>query len=183
MNSEHHPNRRANGSTIAEFGAGLVVFVCVVFIPVIDMSFVPARFLLVQNYLEKVVHHMAVSEKRSEAIKYMNESGNDWKKVVETFGVTFKNAKANLLVLDNSGNTQLSLPGTAPVPKAWLPTSTNQSRLYSLELVCDVDIPPLFKGSSGLPGFSKPIAFTFRNRAQWENLSPDPLQGEYYINE
>lgn len=183
MNSGHIANRRTSGSTIAEFGAGLVVFVCVVFIPVIDISFVPARFLLVQNYLEKVVHHMAVSEKRSDAIKYMTEDGDNWKKIVETFGVTFKSAKANLLVLNNSGNTQLSLTGTTPVPKTWLPSATNQSRLYSLELVTEVDIPPLFKGSSGLPGFSKPVTFTFRNRAQWENVSPDPLLGEYYINE
>ncbi len=183
-------NGRAEiGTAITDFTASLVMFFCFFFVPVIDMAFVPARYLMVHTYLDSVVHRMALSEKRSQAIKYLNDPS--WKTALNTFGVTVKNAQINLRVTDSSAGKSLSLPGSTEVPKEWLPHSRRpgQTRVYSLELSVNVDVPPLFNGNGGLPGFSSPIAFTFRNRAQWENLSPDPLETgdpgnpKYYINQ
>lgn len=173
--------RSQNGTAITEFAASLVIFVCVLFVPLINMAFVPARYLLVHTYLNNVVRQMALSEKRSDAVRYLNS--NSWKKVIESFGVNLKSAKVTLLVCNNTGDTKLSLVGQAPVPAQSLPHNDGEIRLYSLELACDIDVPPLFKGSAGLPGFNSPVAFTFKNRAQWENLCPNPITGDFYINE
>lgn len=185
--------RTESGTAITEFTAGLVMFFCFFFIPVVDMSFLPARYLLVHTYLDKVVHRMALSEKRSQAMQYLN--GGSWKAAVEKLGVTVKDAKATLVICDDTGGQKLSLAGGADVPQdqlpngAKLPNGDNQARIYSLELAVVVDIPPLFNNKVGLPGFNKPITVTLRTRDQWENLSPDPLTTsdpkavKYYINE
>lgn len=180
--SKSRRQRTKRGAAITEFSTALTVFTCF-FVAIVDLAFVPARYLLVHTSLENVVHQLALSEKRTEAVQYLDNDAN-WKKKVESFGVTVKGAKIGMLILDNSGDTKLSLDGTAPVPKQWLPNNDKVPHVYALELSCDVDIPPLFKGGiGGIPGFNKPITFKIKNRSQWENLSPDPLTGQYYINE
>lgn len=186
-------SRNQKGTGLTEFAAALPLFFCGIFVPLIDVSFVPARYLLTMGNLDNVVHRMALSEKRTQALQYLH--GNSWKAAVECWGVTVKDAKASLIVCDETGNTRVELPETSPVPKNMLPNGTkrpngeNATNLYSMEITTVVDVPPLFNGSSGLPGFTKPITFTFRNRTQWENLSPDPYTTtdvnsvQYYINE
>ncbi len=185
--------RAESGAALTEFAAGMAVFFCCVFIPFVDMAFVPARYLLVHTALDKVVHRMALCEKRSEALEYLNRGL--WKGSIEGWGVTVKDAKAILVVCDETGKETLSLTGATEVPGSMLPNGAKlangdyQTRLYSLELAVVVDVPPLYDNKVGLPGFNKPLTFTFRNRAQWENLSPDPLSTsdpksvKYYINE
>ncbi len=181
--------RNQSGTAVSEFAAGLVLFFCFFFIPAIDMAFVPVRYMLVNTMLEKVVHHMALCEKRTQALQYLKDGS--WKALVERLGVTVKDARATLLVRDNSGSNQLSLSGTTDVPAAWLPNSGKHGAapIYALELAVDVDIPPLFNNKAGLPGFNSPIAMTFRNRDEWQNVSPDPLSTadpntvRYFINE
>jgi hypothetical protein len=181
--------RTKSGAAISEFTAALVMFFCFFFVPAVDMAFVPARYLLVHSYLEKVVHHMALSEKRSQAIQYLN--AGPWRADLEKWGVTIKNAKLILLVNDNAGGKSIAVASGTDVPQNWLPDSVKkgQALVYSLELAVNADIPPLFSSDIGLPGFNRPITFTFRNRDQWENLSADPLMTSsptnpnYYMNE
>jgi len=184
------PNKRkAGGAALPEFTAGLLLFFCFFFVPMVDMSFVPVRYLLVHTYLEKVVHRMALCEKRSDAIKYANTGA--WKGEVQKWGVIVKNAKTKLIINDNSGSKMISVESGNSVPPNWLPNSSKKGEalVYSLELSVDADIPPLFSGDSGLPGFNKALPFTFKNHAQWENLSVDPLKTantskpEYFINQ
>ncbi len=177
------------GTALTEFTAGMVLFFCFLFVPAIDMSFVPVRYLLVDSYLETIVHHMALSEKRSDAISYLNTGA--WKADVEKWGVKVKNAKATLVINDNTGGKTLTVEAGNPVPPNWLPNSIKkgQALVYSLELTVDADVPPLYSSDIGLPGFNKAIAFTFRHRDQWENLSANPLSTtgpnnlDYYVNQ
>lgn len=181
--------RAQSGAALPEFTAGLLLFFCFFFVPLVDISFVPVRYLLVHTYLEKVVHHMALSEKRSDAIKYLN-TGN-WKAAVEQWGIKVKNAKANLLINDNTGSKTITIESNNKVPPNWLPDSSKKGEafVYSLELAVEADIPPLFSSDIGLPGFNKPVSITFRNHEQWENLAADPLTTsdlshlDYYINQ
>ena len=181
--------RAESGAALPEFAAGMLLFFCFFFVPLVDISFVPVRYLLVNTYLEKVVHHMALCEKRSDAIKYLNTG--DWKAAVEQWGVKIKDAKANLLINDNSGSKMITVAAGNSVPQNWLPNSIKKGEafVYSLELAVDADVPPLFSSDIGIPGFNKPISFTFKNHEQWENLAADPLTTsdagklDYYINQ
>lgn len=183
--------RAQKGATLFEFGAALSLFFCCVFVPLVDISFVPARYFLTYTNLDRVVHRMALCEKRSQALKFLHEDAS-WKKTVEAWGVTVKNARVDLVVCDPVGKTKLTLSEGAQVPNASLPNGSklaDASCTYALQVTTTVDIPPLYSSKSGLPGFNRPIEFTFTNRAQWENLSPDPYTTadaksvKYYINE
>ncbi len=182
--------RNKRGS-LTEFGAALSVFFCCVFVPLVDISFVPARYLLTYTNMDRVVHRMALTEKRSLALKYLHGDPT-WKKIVEGWGVTVKDVKASLVVCEQGGSTKLTLAENSRVPNAFLPNGSklpNGGSSYALEITTTVDIPPLYSSKVGLPGFTQPIEFKFRNRAQWENLSPDPYTTtdpkapQYYINE
>lgn len=194
MRSDSTKRSRSNrGSSIVEFAASLTMFFCFFLVPIIDIAFVPARYMLVETSLDKVVHRMVLSEKRSQAMKFLN-SGS-WKQSVERWGVKVTDAKANLIVCDDTGNSKMVLENGKDVPANLLPNGTHLPNgevvtpLYAMELVAKVDVPPLFSSKIGLPGFSQPISFTFRHRGQWENVSPDPLTTssptavKYYINE
>src|SRR5262249_7200362 len=91
--------RRPKGTTIVEFGSGLSVLLCFFVVPLIDITFVPARYMLVRGYMENVVHHMALCEKRSDAISYIKNPA--WKSFMNKLGVTVKSADASLVVCDN----------------------------------------------------------------------------------
>lgn len=182
--------RAQKGATLFEFGAALSLFFCCVFVPLVDISFVPARYFLTYTNLDRVVHRMALCEKRSQALKFLHEDAS-WKKAIECWGVSVKNTRVNLVVCDPAGNTKLTLAEGAQVPNSSLPNGSEADAIctYALQLTTTVDIPPLYSSKVGLPGFSQPIEFTFQNRAQWENLSPDPYTTpdaksvKYYINE
>lgn len=183
-------SRSKRGAALAEFGAALSVFFCCVFVPLIDIAFVPARYLLTYNNMDSVVHRMALSEKRSQALQFLH-TDKSWRQSVEAWGVTVKNVKAKVVVCQQ-GNVITTVPEGARIPNAFLPNGSktaNSACSYALEITTTVDVPPLYSSKVGLPGFNSPIEFTFRNRAQWENLSPDPYTTtdpksvQYYINE
>ena len=174
-------NRTVRGAAVAEFAAGLAIFICFFFVPIVNLLFVPARYLLVRTYLENVAHHMALCEKRSDAMQYLNDQ--TWRSAIDRLGVNIKSAQANIIICDNSGTDIYSLSGIAPMPPQYLPNSKNAPHIYALELSVVADVPPLFGGNKELPGFTGPITLTFKSRSQWENLSPDPVTGTYFIDE
>lgn len=183
--------RGKRGAALTEFAAAMSVFFCCIFVPLVDISFVPARYLLTYNNMDRVVHRMALSEKRSQALKYLH-GDQSWKKAIESWGVTVKDVDANLLICEQSGSAKVTLPESTRVPNSLLPNGSklpNGGCSYAVEIITTVDVPPLFSSKVGLPGFTQPIEFKFRNRAQWENLSPDPYTTsdpksvQYYINE
>lgn len=191
-NTKTQRQRSKRGATLVEFACALSVFFLFIFVPLVDISFVPARYMLAYTNLDQVVHRMALCEKRSQAIEYLN--GRSWRPLIERWGVTVRNAKASLMVNDETGATRMKLDGGTAVPPSLLPNGTRrgngevESKIYSMEIAVEVDVPPLFDSKTGLPGFSRPLTFTLRNRAQWENLSPDPTTSDtklvrYYINE
>lgn len=182
-------SRSKRGATLTEFAAALSLFFCCIFVPLVDVAFIPVRYLLTYNNLDSVVHQMALSEKRSQSLQFLHSDKASWKKQVECWGVKVKNVSANLLICEQTGNSKVTLAEEAKIPGPLLPNGGNGGRIYALEITTSVDVPPLFNSEGGLPGFSRPIEFKFRNRAQWENLSPDPYTTsdpksvQYYINE
>lgn len=180
--------RCKRGATLLEFAAALTLFFICLFVPLIDISFIPVRYLLTFNNLDSVATRMALFEKRSQALQYLHND-KSWKNQVEGWGVTVKNVSANLVVCEQPSGSKVMLAEGAQVPSRLLPGGSKNGCTYALEITTTVDVPPLYNSKVGLPGFSQPIEFKFHNRAQWENLSPDPYTTtdskavQFYINE
>ena len=175
--------RNKNGSSLTEFGPALIVFICMFLIPVIDISFVPLRYLISQGVLNEITHRLAVVEKRSEAYTKLN-TDLWWRNFLSNCGVEVSNPKLKLLICGKNETDKLTLNAGADVPDQWLPEGSKGPCVYSLELEADCAISPLYKGESGgIPGFNSPITFKMQSRSQWENLGRNPRTTEYFINE
>jgi hypothetical protein len=46
--------RSQRGSAIAEFGGALVIFVCFFLAPIIDVSFIPVRYLITNGVVNEL---------------------------------------------------------------------------------------------------------------------------------
>lgn len=174
--------RQSRASALFEFSSGLTLFIGVVLIPFVDMSFLAARYVLANNYLQTVAQKVAMLDKRSEVSTYLTKESN-WQQVITSMGFKVNSADFDMVVCNNAGNNLVKFAGNSPLPATFLPNSSNQKndpRIYELELNVNAEITPMFLG---VLNWSKPINLKLKSRAPWENLSPDPDTGKFYINE
>lgn len=166
---------------MAEFGAAMVVFVCFVILPIIDISAIPVRYLITQGVLNELVQRVALAESRSEAVEMVND--NKWKQFLQACGVEVTAEPLKLVVIAANGTEKTVLAPASAVNNQWLPGGVKAPCVYSLELGIDAALSPLCKGSSGLPGFTSPVHVKLNSRAHWENLGRNPATHKYFINE
>lgn len=175
--------RKAKGHAMLEFGVGMLVFICFIFIPLIDIGFIPVRYVIGSGTINEFTHRLSLNEKRSEAYQQLTDEGG-WKTFLSQCGVTVHEPQLNLVICGKDESEQVSIGKGVAVPAEWLPNGKNGPCIYSLELATDCDIAPLFPCSSGgMPGFTKPITLTLKSKSQWENLGRNPQTLAYYINE
>lgn len=174
--------RRQKGHAMLEFGAGLIVFVCFIMIPLIDIGFIPVRYLIGQGVMNEFAHRLALSEKRTEAYQLLaNDEG--WKTFLSKCGVTVHEPKLTLVACGKDEAEKLVISQGDMVPASWLPNGTEGPCVYSLELSTECDIAPLYPGNGGMPGFTSPITLTMKSKSQWENLGRNPETSAYFLNE
>jgi hypothetical protein len=173
-------SRNRNGS-MHEFAPAFVVFVCFILIPLIDVAAIPIRYFIAQGVISSVAQKLSLAESRTEAASIANESG--WKQFLATCGVTVHPKPLKLVVCGKNEGDKIALGPAEAVPAQWLPSGTKGPCVYSMELAVDADIPPLYHGSAGLPGFTAPVTMKLACRSNWENLGRDPATRSYYINE
>ena len=174
--------RKSSGSALLEFSSGLALFIGVVLIPFVDMTFLAARYVIANTYLQTIAQKVAMSDKRSEASSYLMNQSN-WRQVIENMGFKVNSANFDIVVCSNAGKNLVRFPGTAALPSTFLPNSVNQKNdphIYEIELSVNAEIAPMFLG---VLAWSKPIQLSLKSRAPWENLSPDPETGKFFINE
>lgn len=183
MNRLIDRRRRKDGSSLTELGPALIVFVCAFLIPVIDISFVPVRYMICQGVINEYAHSLSLVEKRSEA--YSRLAANSWWiGFLSKCGVEVSNPKLSLVVCGKSVTDKLSVAQGNAVPEQWLPRGSKGPCVYSLELSADCAISPLYKSEhGGIPGFNSPVVMNLKSRSQWENLGRNPKTSEYFINE
>lgn len=175
--------RNRHGHAISEFGAAMVVFVCCFLAPMIDLSFIPVRYLIAQGVVIELTHRLALTEKRTDAYALLN-SDPWWKNFLDKCGVTVNNPKLKMVVCGQNPSNMISQNSAGDnLTTEWLPGGANGPCVYSLELVVDCDLPPLFNLNAGIPGFTSPVTIPIKGRSQWENLGLNPQTGKYYINE
>ena len=178
--SMHRRNNR--GHMISEFGAAMMVFVCFFLAPLIDIGFIPVRYLLCQGAITELTHRLSLAETRSEA--YTLLTGDSWwKNFLSTCGVTVHDPKMTLMVCGQDPSQTTSVGQGQTLAAEWLPNGSKGPCVYSLQLNVACDLPPLFNVDAGLPGFSAPITMNLTSRSQWENLGLDPQTGGFYLNE
>lgn len=167
---------------MAEFAAALIVLISFVFAPLVNVSIVPIRYLIVQGAMTEMSHRIALCEKRSEA--YSMFTADPWfNSILEKCGVNISNPKLTLTIMSKDGSSKTTVNNGEAVPAEWLPNGSKEPSLYSMELSADAAVPPLFSMTAGLPGFTSPITLRLHTASQWENFSRDPLTTAYFVNE
>ncbi len=173
--------RNSNGAVLAEFGPSMVVFICFLLLPLIDISFIPVRYFMAQSIVNSTAQRLCLSEKRSDANSLANSGW--WTDFLRKCGVDIHAHPIQVIVTgNNDGEKFVAVPGVK-VPPEWLPNGSKGPCVYAVELTVDADVAPLYKVKSGLPGFTAPVHISMSGRGNWENLGRNPITKEYYINE
>lgn len=174
--------RRQKGHAMLEFAVGLIVFVCFILIPLLDIGFIPVRYFIAQGVINEFTHRLALCEKRTEAYQVLSDE-ESWKTFLGKCGVTVHEPKLKLIACGKDESDQLSVTKGQMVPDAWLPNGNKGPCVYAFELTTDCDIAPLYPGNGGMPGFTSPITLTLKSKSQWENLGRNPDTTAYFLNE
>lgn len=173
--------KRNQKGTMAEFGPAMIVFVCFIMTPLIDVSAIPVRYLIAQGVLAETAQKLALAESRTEAVA-IAENGQ-WRNILRGCGVTVTPQPLKLIVCGKEEADRIVLNPGEPVPPQYLPAGVKAPCIYSMELSVIAALPPLYNGTSGLPGFTAPINVNLSARSNWENMGRDPGTRRYFINE
>ncbi len=178
---KRHQGRSTSGS-ITEFGAALVILICFVLVPLVNVSFISARYMLCQGVLSELTSRLSHCEKPSDA--YTTAKGESWKAIIAKFGAGVSGERISILAVAGDGSRTATFTQGQKWPKEWLPGGSYGPCVYSLVVTCDCSITPVYKGCV-IPGLDKPITISLKSNSQWENLSRDPKSNSlaYFIEE
>ena len=180
--------RRVQRSTrghaaLSEFAVSTCVLVCFILIPILNIAFLPVRFMITNGVLSELTHRLSHCDSRSEAYKVMFAE-QWWKDTLAKCGVTVSGEQLNLMITTSDGSNSLVLKQGEVLPADWLPGGKNAPCIYSLETKMNCSAAPLFKTSSiDVAGLTSPVTLSLSSRSQWENLSRNPKTLAYYLNE
>lgn len=180
--SNRAKNRSKRGGAIAEFGTAFVVLVIFFFVPLVNLSFIAVRYFIAQGLVQEYVHRLAQCEKRTEAYGMLS-SDVWWKEFCDRCGVTIGTPELKLLICGSSSPEKISVAQGTPVSSQWLPGGVKAPCIYTMDLVVDVLIPPVYNGGPAVPGITAPLPLKIEGHSNWENLSRNPASTEFYINE
>jgi hypothetical protein len=180
--------RRAQaGSHVAEFGAGLLVLIAIIVLPMLDLIIIPVRWMMAQDLVNAYSRKLALCETPSESLRMMRMEPSLENSLRKIGGVEVNSTDLKMRVTTSEpvGDTlELYLP--AQIPDEWLPKGSKGNCVYALQLQANVEIYPailLRKWGNKIPGVNSAIPVTLSASHQWENLGRDPRNGEYFLNE
>jgi len=166
-------SRGQNGS-IPEFGSAFMFLIVFVLLPLLNLSFVPLRYMLCEGVISNLTRRLAHCEKYSDAEKMLtNETWH--RNFLNTCGVNVRNERIRLVASSNAGGGNRVKQGD--LPDEYLPGGSFSPCIYSLEVQADCTISALYQGPF------KPATIKLTTHSQWENLSKNPKTAQYFINE
>ena len=177
--------RSCAGQNTAEFGATLVVLICLILIPLLNAAFIPIRYSMCQGVITELVTRLAHSETRSDAYSTLDRDTR-WKKVMAACGAEEKGTKLVLVATTaNGGNKEIIVEKGVPIPTEWLPDGSMAPCIYSLHVDSQCAIAPLLGGTGAITGVNAPVTLMVSGSAHWANLSRDPKSSTlaFYIDE
>lgn len=170
----HRP--RTKKGQVTEFGSVFCILILFVFLPLLNFSFMPVRFLIAQGVFSEFSRRLGHCEKFSEA-RTLIVKDTRWLQFLDLCGVAVSNPRLELLVTSSDGTKRAVFNTGAKIPDEWLPGGVNSPCIYSVGLKGDCTISALYQGPL------KPAVVKVAAHSQWENLAKDPKSIDYFINE
>lgn len=190
IRTRRHLNRSSVGSNIPDFAAALVLLVIVVFIPLLDLTILPIRWMLAREIINDYSRRLALCETLSKSFQTMQADPSLATRLLRLGGVECKDISLRMRIsrvfLNPHTDEILFVNAPGQIPPAWLPDGAKAPCTYTLELKVDTLISPaiLFAGNGiTVPGLTAPIAFQIGSSHEWENLGRDPGTKAFYLNE
>ncbi len=183
-------NRSQIGSNIPDFAAALVLLVILVFIPLLDLTIMPIRWMLAREIVDEYSRRLALCETFSKSYETVRADPSLATRLLRLGGVDCKDIGLKMRIsrvfLNPRPAECLIVAAPGHIPLAWLPNGDKSPCTYSLELSVDILISPaiLFAGNGfDVPGLTAPIPFQINAAHQWENLGRNPATKAFFVNE
>lgn len=183
--------RKPRGAAqIAEFAAALIMLIGLVFLPLLDMTIVPIRWMLAQEIVSGYARKLALCETFQQSYKAMQADPSLAKRLRNLGGVSVDSIKLYLRISrvfpypHAEEATIVSEPGR--IPSVWLPDGDNKPCAYSLCMEIHAMMSPAILLPSkdvDIPGLTRPFPVVITASHEWENLGRNPATGNYYVNE
>lgn len=171
-------NVRVQQGQITEFAAAFVVFLMFA-LALINVSFIPVRYLFCQGIVSDLATTLAHCEKRSDADTLLKRD-QTWKAKLANFGVTVLTEQSEIIATASDGSGKVTFKPGQPIPPQWLPNDP-KSPVYSIAVKTTCRISPAIGGDGGAPGLFGPVTLPVRGVCQWENTSPDAKTSKYFL--
>ncbi len=182
--------RSPAGSQMADFAAALVILVVVIFIPLLDLTILPIRWMLAREIINDYSRKLALCETFSESYALMKADPSLATRLLRLGGVECKDINLQLRIsrvfLSPHPDEYVLIEGPRTIPTEWLPGGKKSPCTYSLELKVTTLISPAFLMSGiglDIPGLTSPVPFEISSAHEWENLARNPISKKYYLNE
>jgi hypothetical protein len=182
--------RRRSGAQLMEFAAAITVLALVI-IPLVDLSLVPVRWMLVQELVNGYSRQLAFCETFGQCCQ-MLEADASFKEKLKSFsgvGIDYAKVQMRITRIGGEGRPQEELIVSHPreIPPAWLPNGAKGPCIYALDLQVRSAIAPavLMPKSSiaSVPGLNAPFEFSISSSREWANLGRNPLTNKFFLNE
>lgn len=171
------PTRLQTGTT-TEFAVAFTLVLAVT-MAVINICFLPVRYLFCQAVMSELADTAGHCEKLSDANKLVKQDAS-WKARLASVGVTISKEELILLATTSDGKGKLRINAAQAVPDEWLPGNSKGPFIYSVILQASCTIAPAVHSKDGLFG---PVTIPVRCGSQWENISLDPKSSKYFLQE
>ena len=180
-------NRRNCGSQIVEFGAALGLLIACVFLPMIDLSIVPVRWMMAQEIINAYSRQLAFCETFSQSYRTMEADPSLTTRLTNLGGIKVKSIQLYLRITRIAHNNEtLVVEMPKRIPPEWLPNGSKSPCSYSLVLNVQSLLSPavLFPGGGDLlPGVTAPFPMSISASHEWENFGKNPVTGKFFLNE
>ena len=177
--------KRRQGHALTEFGPALFMFLIFFFVPIIDLGFIPVRYVIASGIVENLNKRMSMAEKMTDAENLLNTDG--WRSQLGHFGIDVQTYGLSLKIISKANaDDNVVVPLTSPITNDWLPDGSNCPCVYYLQLSVDTKISPLFTmnlPAVAVPGLTAPVPINLSTSAAWENFGRDPDNNQFYLNE
>lgn len=175
---------RIGAANITEFGAVLVMILCLV-LPFLNLAIIPVRYAVAKSIVSTEARSLAKCETFSEALASVNRESEKLAGLQALGGISVTKSQLTLTVEETASQVTHSFSSPRSIPHNLLPDGKSNCAYY-IELEVDLEIHPLVTASLGqarIPGLTGPIPLRLQEGAAWENLSRDPLSGEFFVNQ
>jgi hypothetical protein len=181
-----HTRRNKFGSAnISEFGAVLVMLLTCLVLPLLNLAIIPVRYAVARSIVSTEARNLAKCESLSEAMDSVDLWSEKHSGLQALGGIDLKTSQLTLTVEESQSKITHSYSNPRSIPQNLLPDGKSNCT-YMIELEANLEIHPLITASyrqARIPGLSGPISLRLREVAAWENLSRDPLSGEFFVNQ